>query len=137
MTAAILHLYKLYNPDLQALFKYVGQKAPPESACRKRVDSMRKCEVNRTCNILSDKVILIVIDKADISGCKYVNILVKDVEQPEATYQLHCKILDASLNQQTVIHAVDDAVRTLRTDRQFCFIAHRCCQEHDSSKPRC
>ena len=65
----------------------------------------------------SDKVIFMVIDEADISGSKYLNTLVGDMEHPETTYLLHCKILDASPNQQTVIHAVDDAVRTLQTDR--------------------
>ena len=30
---------------------------------------------------------------------------------------LHCKILDASPNQQTVIHAIDDAISTLQTER--------------------
>ena len=121
MTAAFLSadipLYKLNNSDLQALFKYLGQKAPSESACRKRIDNMEKCEVNRICNILSDKVIFMVIDEADISGSKYVNTLVGDVEQPEITYLLHCKILDASPNQQIVVLAVDDAIRTLQTDR--------------------
>ena len=58
-----------------------------------------------------------VIDEADISGSKYVNILVGDVEQPETTYLLHCKILDASPNQQTVVNAVDDAVCILQTNR--------------------
>jgi len=66
---------KLNNPGLQALFNYIGQKAPSDSACRKRVDDMGKCEVNRICGILSEKVILMVIDEADISGCKYVNSL--------------------------------------------------------------
>ena len=69
-----------------------------------------------------------VIDEADISRSKYVNTLVRDVEQPETTYLLHCKILDAS-NQQTVVHAVDDAICTLQTDKDN-FIAHRCCQVH-------
>ena len=49
VTAAFLSsdipLYKLNNSDLQALFKCVGQKAPSESACRKRIDNMGKCEV--------------------------------------------------------------------------------------------
>ena len=58
-----------------------------------------------------------VIDEADISGSKYVNTLVVDFEQLETTYLLHCKILDASPNQQTVVHAVDKAIRTLQTDR--------------------
>ena len=62
-------------------FKYVGQKAPSESACQKQIDNMGKYEVNQICNILSDKVIFMVIDKADISGSN-VNTLVGDVEQP-------------------------------------------------------
>ena len=114
---ADIPLYKLNNSELQALFKYIGQKAPSESACQKQIDNMGKCEVNQICNILSDIVIFMVIDEADISGPKYINTLVGDVEQPETTYLLHCKILDASPNQQTVIHAVDNAVRTLQTDR--------------------
>ena len=114
--SADIPLYKLNNSDLQALFKYVGQKAPSESACQKQIDNMGKCEVNQICNILSDKIIFMVIDEADISGSEYVNTLVGVVEQPETTYLLHCKILDALPNQQTVIHAVDDEVRTLQTD---------------------
>ena len=56
-------------------------------------------------------------DEANILVSKYVNTLVGDVEQPETTYLLHCKILDASPNQQTLVHAADDAICTLRTDR--------------------
>ena len=78
---------------------------------------MGKCEVNKICNILLDKIIFMVIDEADISWSKYVNTLVGDVEQPEITYLLHCKILDASPNQQTVVNAINDAVCTLQTDR--------------------
>ena len=46
---------------------------------------MGKCQVNRICNILLDKVIFVVTNKADISGSKYVNTLVGDVEQTETT----------------------------------------------------
>ena len=62
-----------------------------------------------------------VIDEADISGSKYVDTLVGDVEQLETTYLLHCKILDASPNQQTVVYTVNDAIRTLQTDRNNLF----------------
>ena len=78
-----------------------------------------------------------VIDEADISGCKFVNTLVGDIKQPETSYLLHCKILDSSRDQPAVIHAVDDAICTLQTDRQFCFIAYRCRQVHDSSRLCC
>ena len=45
--SADIFLDKLNNSDLQALFKYVGQKAPSESACQKQFDNMGKCEVNQ------------------------------------------------------------------------------------------
>ena len=83
--SADIPLYKLNNPDLQALFNYVGQRTPSESACRKRTDNMGKCEVHRICNILSDKVTFMVIDETDVSGCKYINTLVGDLDQPETT----------------------------------------------------
>ena len=82
---------------------------------------MGKCEVNQICNILADKVIFMVIDEADISGSQNVNTLVGDVEQPEITYLLHYKILDAPPYQQTVVHPIDDAIRTLQTDRNNFF----------------
>ena len=104
------------------------KKAPSESTCRKRIDNMGKCKVNRICNILSDMVIFVVIDEADISGSKYVNNLVGNEEQPETTYLLHCNVPDVSPNQQTVVHVVDDAICTLQTETDICFIAHRCCR---------
>ena len=63
------------------------------------------------------KVIFIVIDKTDISGCKYVNTLVGDIKQPETSYLFHCKIFDSSPNQHTVLPAVYDAICTLQTNR--------------------
>ena len=114
---ADIPLYKLNNSDLQAFSKYIGQKAPSGSACRKRIDNTGKYQVNPICNILSNKVIFMAINEVDISRSKYVNTLVGDVEQPETTYLLHCKILDASPNQQTVVHAIDDTICTLQTDR--------------------
>ena len=48
-----------------------------------------------------------VSDEAYISRCKYINTLVREIEHPETTYLLHCKILNVSLNQQIAIHAVD------------------------------
>lgn len=92
-------------------------QSPSESACRKRVDDMGKCEVDRVCKILLDKIIFMVIDESEISGCKYLNTLVGDIEVPETTYLLHCKILCTSPNQQTIVHAVDDAIRTLKANR--------------------
>ena len=38
--SADIPLYKLNNSDLQALFQFVGQKAPSKSACQKQIDNM-------------------------------------------------------------------------------------------------
>ena len=121
VTAAFLSadipLYKLHNPDVEALFQYIGQRAPSVSACRKRTDNLASLEIDRICHILSNKVTFMVIDEADISGSKYINTLVGDIKQTETTYLLHCKTLAASSNHQTVLRAVDDAIRCLQTDR--------------------
>ena len=44
--SADIPFYKLNNFDLQVLFKYVGQRAPSESACQRQIDNIGKCEVN-------------------------------------------------------------------------------------------
>ena len=93
------------------------KKLHPSQHVESELMIIGKCEVNRICSTLSDKIIFTVIDEADISRFKYVNTLVGDIELPETSYLLHCKILNASPNQQTVIQAVDDAIRTLQTDR--------------------
>ena len=56
-------------------------------------------------------------DEAEVAGAEYINTLVVNVESPEKTFLLHCKQLPASVNSQTVIHAVDDAIKTLQSDR--------------------
>ena len=43
--------------------------------------------------------------------------LMGNVESPEKTFPLHCKQLPASVNSQAVIHAVDDAIKTLQSDQ--------------------
>ena len=78
---------------------------------------MGKCEVHRVCEILLDKTIFMVIDESEISGCKYLNTLVGNIKVPETTYLMHCKILCTSPNQQTIVHAVDDAIQTLQANR--------------------
>ena len=54
-----------------------------------------------------------VVDESCILGCHYVNTLFELIEQLETTYLLHWKILGTLPNQQTVIHHLDNAIRTL------------------------
>ena len=68
-------------------------------------------------NLLKGKNIFTVIDEAEVAGAKYINTLVGNVESPEKTFLLHCKQLPASVNSQTVIQAVEDAIKTLQSDR--------------------
>ena len=84
--SADIPLYKLRNPEMQSLFQFLGRKAPSESSRRKRVDDMGKCEVDQVCEILLGKIIFMVVDESEISGCKYLNTLVGDNEVPETTY---------------------------------------------------
>ena len=47
--SADIPFYKPRNPEMQSLFQFLGRKAPSQSACRKRVDDMGKCEVDQVC----------------------------------------------------------------------------------------
>ena len=67
---------------------------------------MEECEVNQ----IFAKSSGYFHNEADILRYKYANTLVEDVEQPEITYLLHCKVFDALPNQQTVVHAVHDTI---------------------------
>ena len=58
-----------------------------------------------------------VIDEAEVAGAKYINILVGNVESQEKTFLLHCKQLPATVSSQTVLHAADDAFKTLQSDQ--------------------
>ena len=78
---------------------------------------MGKCEVDRVWEILLDKINFMVIDESEISGGKYLNTLVGNIEVPETTYLLHSKILCTSPNQLTIVHAVDDTIRTLQANQ--------------------
>ena len=54
--------------------------------------------------------------RSRVAVTKYINTLMVNVESPEKTFLLHCKQLPASINSQTVIQAVDDAIRMLQSD---------------------
>ena len=78
---------------------------------------MAEKETLRIQNLVKGKNMFMVIDETEVADVKYINTLVGNVESPENTFLLHCKQLAASVNSQTIIHAVDDAIKMLQSDR--------------------
>ena len=74
-------------------------------------------ETLRIQNLLKGKNIFVVINEAEVAGTKYINTVVVNVESPEKTFLLHYKQLPASVSSLRIIHALDDAIRTLQSDR--------------------
>ena len=53
------------------------------------------------------------MDESEIHGTKYFATLAADIENPSVKYMIKCATLEQAPNAQTVIRAVDDAVRYL------------------------
>jgi hypothetical protein len=116
--AADIPLHKLRHPAVKSLFEFLGHRAPSYSACRSRLPNLSNLEQSRLVQRLKDKELFLVVDEAEISGTKFINCLVGDIKEPTVTYLLLCKICPGPANQQSIIHVVDDAVKTLGADRR-------------------
>lgn len=90
--SADIPLHKLLNPALKDMFQFLGHTAPSVSCCRARVFDLATSEADRLKTLLTGKDLFMVIDESDVSGRKFVNVLVGDIEQPSKVYLVSCKV---------------------------------------------
>ena len=106
--SADIPLYKLQNKELQELFTSIGKQLPSESSCRKKAIEIGMREHARVKELMSEKKVFLVVDESDISGKKYLNVLVGALDEPETTFLIDCRPLVQSPTNQTVCQAIDD-----------------------------
>ena len=85
-------LKKLQNKELKQLFKDIGKTLPSESACRRKAAEMGEREIDRVKNLIHEQKIFLVGDESEISGIKYLNVLVGLLDEPDKTYLIACKV---------------------------------------------
>ena len=83
---------------------------PSESFCRKYVDKLAVDKKQRLKERLHNKNTFLVVDKVEINGSKYLNILIGDTAVPETTYVLDCSIVE-TVNQQVASMKIDNALK--------------------------
>ena len=111
--SADIPLKKLQNKELKQLFKDFGKTLPSESACRRKAAEMGEREIDRVKNLIHEQKIFLVVDESEISGIKYLNVLIGLLDEPDKTYLIACKVLPKSPTAQSICQEIDDCLRFL------------------------
>ena len=81
-------------------------------------------KLQRIRNAVHAQQIFLVVDDSILSGIQYLNMFVGNLETPHATYLYDYQLLSCTLNSDSIVQAVSDAVRSLGIKRNsFCL----CC----------
>ena len=78
---ADIPLYKLQHASIKKLFNSnLGKHCPSESTCRSHVNELAAKKIERLKELFAGKAVILVVDEAEVSGQKYVNILAGLIE---------------------------------------------------------
>ena len=118
--AADIPLHKLNHPSLKSLFATMGKVLPSETAARACVAKLASQKEEQIQELLRDKKIFLIVDKAEIAKQKYISVLVGSLDAPNQTFLLDCHPLDSgsNVNSSIILHTVDDILRQLELQRE-------------------
>ena len=118
--AADIPLHKLNHPSLKSLFATIGKVLPSETAARTCVAKLASQKEEQIQELLRDKKISLIVDKAEIAKQKYISVLVGSLDAPNQTFLIDCHPLDSgrNVNSSIILHTVDDILRQLEIKRE-------------------
>ena len=111
-------LHKLKSEPLKNLFNSIGKPLPSESKSRSCVDSIFDSQIIEIQKIIDQQPIFLVVDESDVSGQKYVNVLVDLVAKPGVTYLVDCLPINSSPNTAMICTVIDDSLKILNVNRE-------------------
>ena len=82
--AADIPLHKLEHPSIHHLFKSIGKSCPSETSSRQYVPQLFSELQARIVEYVAHKKTFIIVDVSDVSGSKFFNILVGDLDDPSS-----------------------------------------------------
>ena len=97
----------------------LGHHCSSESTCQKQVNDLASQESERIKKLLTRKPIFLVVDESDVSGQKYVNVLVGPMEEPNKTNLIVCIPLSGSPNSSNICTIVDDCLKEMGITREM------------------
>ena len=84
---------------------------------------MGEKEIDRVKNSMHEQKIFLVVDESEISGIKYLNVLVGLLDELDKTYLIACKVLPKSPTAKSICQEIDDCLRFLDVTRNnFCLL---------------
>ena len=118
--AADIPLHKLNHPFLKSLFATMEKVLPLETAAGACVAKLASQKEEQIQELLRDKNIFLIVDKAEIAKQKYISVLVGSLDAPNQTFLVDCHPLDSgsNVNSSIILHTVDDILRQLEIKRE-------------------
>ena len=101
--AAEIPLHKLRNSEMIKLFYSIGNPLPSGTTCRRRI------------NDLADEELECI--KSLLTGDVFMRNLIGSVDHPQVAYLISETQIADSPTATTIIHAIDDTMRKLATER--------------------
>ncbi|MEL7308540.1 MAG: hypothetical protein AAGK05_12180, partial [Pseudomonadota bacterium] len=115
--SADIPLWKLRNAELRRLFSNIGHPLPSEETCRTRIPKLYEEEILRVRAHVKEKPMFLIVDEADMSGQKFVNVLVGILEKPGETFLCECLPLTKSPDSGEIVRLINDVIPFLGCDR--------------------
>ena len=93
---------------------------PSETAARACVAKLASQKEEQIQELLRDKKIFVIVDKAEIAKQKYISVLVGSLDASNQTFIVDCHPLDSgsNANSSIILHTVDDILRQLEIKRK-------------------
>ena len=119
--AADITLHKLNYLFLKSLFARMGKVLPSETAARACVAKLASQKEEQIQQLLRDKKIFLIVDKAEVAKQKYISVLVGSLGAPNQTFLVNCHPLDSgrNVNSSIILHTVDDILRKLEKNARI------------------
>lgn len=115
--SADIPLWKLRNKQLKHLFESIGQPLPSDQTCRLQLENLYAEEMNRIKDFIRNEPMFLMIDETQISGRRFVNIIVGKLEFPDKTLLFDCSPQSGPVNAESILRNIDDAIVSLGVSR--------------------
>ena len=89
----------------------IGHRLPSVTTSGRTTLQLSKDELKRIPNAVHDKQIFLIVDESNVSGTKYLNILVGSLETPLVSYLYNCQPLRWASKSNIIAQAVDDGIQ--------------------------
>ena len=116
---ADIPLFKLRNKSIIKLFAKLKVNIPSETTARRKIFDIAKTKLKKINDIVKDNPVFLIIDETQINNCKYINILIGIINEPNKSYLINTIYTQQSVNSQFIVQTIDDTIKNFGIIRQI------------------